>query len=433
MTKIISVEQGSIAEECGIVPGDLLLYVNGKEINDILEFKFLTNDLEFTVTIQKQDGSLEEIEIFNEFYEDFGVEFENALMTKARSCANKCIFCFIDQLPKGMRDTLYFKDDDSRLSFLQGNYITMTNLSDKELDSIVAMRMSPINVSVHCTDPELRVFMLGNKRAGKIIEQMKKLSDAGIIMNCQIVLCPGVNDGEVLDKTLEDLSKFVPNVFSISVVPVGMTKFREGLHKLTAFDKLSALAVIEQVEKWQQKFMSKCGKRVLYAADEFYIMSEKEFPEYEAYEDFPQLENGVGMVSLTEYEFMSEIEENNFSENNSKISIVTGKISEDFIKKLVNKIQNVDCDVYGIVNNFFGERITVSGLVTGTDIIAQLKNKDLGDYLYIPVNMLRHETNVFLDDLTTDDVEKSLDVKIKVISDGFELARELLYGNEVEK
>lgn len=431
MTKIINVEQGSIADECGIVPGDCLVSVNGKEIKDILEFKFLTNDLEFVIEIQKLDGTLEEIEVYNEYYEDFGVEFENALMTKARSCANKCVFCFIDQLPEGMRETLYFKDDDSRLSFLQGNYITMTNLSDKELNSIVGMRMSPINVSVHCTNPELRSFMLGNKNAGKLLEQMKKLADAGIIMNCQIVLCPGINDGEVLDKTLTDLSELIPHVFSISVVPVGITKYRDKLYELKSFTKETSEIVINQVNKWQEKFLDLCGKRLLYASDEFYIMAEKEFPPYENYEDFPQLENGVGMISLTEDEFMTEIEDDDLSQNKDKVSIVTGKISEEFIKNLVSKIKNVDCKVFGIKNNFFGEKITVSGLVTASDIIEQLKNEDIGDVIYIPVNMLRRDTNVFLDDLTTEDVETALGVKVKVIADGTELAKELLNRKEV--
>ncbi len=427
MTKIINVEKGSLAEECGIAPGDYLVDINGKKVNDILEYKFMTADEEFEITIKKADGSYETFDVINEYYEDFGLEFENALMTKARSCANKCIFCFIDQLPEGMRDTLYFKDDDSRLSFLQGNYITMTNLSDKELDSIIEMRMSPINVSVHVTDPDLRCFMLGNKRAGKIMTQLKKLKDAGLIINCQIVLCPGVNDGEVLDNTLNDLLSLTPSVYSISVVPVGLTKYRQGLYDMTPFDKEKATKLLKQVEYWQEKFEKVCGKKTLYAADEFYILSEMQFPNYDDYADFPQLENGVGMVAVTNDEFLSEIAENSVSSKKEEVSIVTGVIAEDFIKSLVSKISNVKCNVYAIKNEFFGERITVSGLITATDIISQLKDKRLGEVLLIPVNMLRQDTDVFLDDLTISDVEKALNVKVKVISSGDELARELLY------
>ena len=425
MTKITFVEPDSLAFEAGIEPGDMLMAVNGREIKDILEFKFITADEEFEITIQKQDGSVEVIDVINEYGEDFGVEFENALMTKARSCANKCIFCFIDQLPKGMRETLYFKDDDSRLSFLQGNYITMTNMSDRDIESIAEMRMSPINVSVQCTNPSLREFMLGNKRAGKLLEQMKKLADAGIVLNCQIVLCPGINDGEELERTLSDLCEFLPSVFSISVVPVGMTKFRKGLYEIKPYTKESSENVINQVEKWQKKFMELCGRRTLYAADEFYIMAEKEFPPYEAYEDFPQLENGVGMSALTIDEFMSELEdgcEGGFK----KVTIVTGMISEAIIKKLVSNIKGIDAEVVGIRNDFFGESITVSGLVTATDIINQLSGKTDGRQVFIPVNMLRADTDVFLDDLTVSDVEKALGCEITVIDDGAHLARELL-------
>ncbi len=425
MTKITFVEPDSLAFEAGIEPGDMLMAVNGREIKDILEFKFITADEEFEITVQKQDGSVEVIDVINEYGEDFGVEFENALMTKARSCANKCIFCFIDQVPKGMRETLYFKDDDSRLSFLQGNYITMTNMSDRDIESIAEMRMSPINVSVQCTNPSLREFMLGNKRAGKLLEQMKKLADAGIVLNCQIVLCPGINDGEELERTLSDLCEFLPSVFSISVVPVGMTKFRKGLYEIKPYTKESSADVINQVEKWQKKFMELCGRRTLYAADEFYIMAEKEFPPYEAYEDFPQLENGVGMSALTIDEFMSELEdgcEGGFK----KVTLVTGMISEAIIKKLVSNIKGIDVEVVGIRNDFFGESITVSGLVTATDIINQLSGKTEGRRVFIPINMLRADTDVFLDDLTVSDVEKALGCEITVIDDGAHLARELL-------
>ncbi len=423
MTKITYVEPGSIADEAGIEAGDFLVALNGKEVNDILEYKFITADCEYEVTVKKADGSYEVIEIVNNYAEDLGLEFENALLTKARSCANKCVFCFIDQLPEGMRETLYFKDDDSRLSFLQGNYITMTNLSDKDLKRITDIKMSPINISVQCTDGEIRKFMLGNKKADKLLNQMQKLNDAGICMNCQIVLCPGINDGEVLDKTLSDISKF-PNVYSTSIVPVGMTKYREKLHKLTPFDKEKSVKLIGQVSEWQQKFLKEQGSVKVYLADEFYIMAEKEFPSYEHYEDFPQLENGVGMARLTIYDFndgIKECEETVYK----KVTVATGVISEKLIKSLVAEIDGIDARVVAIKNDFFGHSITVSGLVTGGDIINQLKDKDLGDYLFIPINMLRADTDVFLDDVTVPEVEKALGVKIIVTQDGHDLALKL--------
>ena len=423
MTKITYVEPGSIAEEAGIEAGDFLVALNGEKVNDILEYKFITADTDYEVTIKKADGEYEVIEIANDFGEDLGLEFENALMTKAKSCANKCVFCFIDQLPKGMRETLYFKDDDSRLSFLQGNYITMTNLSDKDLKRITDIKLSPVNVSVHCTDGETRKFMLGNKRADKILDQMKALDQAGIIMNCQIVLCPGINDGELLDKTLEDLSQF-SNVYSTSIVPVGMTKFRDGLHQLTPFDKEKSIALINQVSAWQEKFKEEKGSVSVYLADEFYIMAEMDFPEYEHYEDFPQLENGVGMARLTIDDFECGIDECEETIS-KKVTIATGKISEKLMKELVLGVDGIDAQVVAIENDFFGHSITVSGLITGGDIINQLKGKDLGEYLFIPVNMLRADTDTFLDDITIPDIEKELNVKVVVINDGRDLALKL--------
>ena len=423
MTKITYVEPGSIAEEAGIEAGDFLVALNGKKVNDILEYKFITADTDYEVTIKKADGEYEVIEIANDFGEDLGLEFENALMTKAKSCANKCVFCFIDQLPKGMRETLYFKDDDSRLSFLQGNYITMTNLSDKDLKRITDIKLSPVNISVHCTDGETRKFMLGNKRADRILNQMKELDKAGIVVNCQIVLCPGINDGKLLDKTLSDISEF-SNVYSTSIVPVGTTKFREGLYDLTPFDKEKSIELINQVSKWQEKFKSETGSVKVYLADEFYIMAEKDFPEYDHYEDFPQLENGVGMARLTIYDFNDGLE---CTEETipKKVTLATGKISEKLMKSLVSEVDGIDAQVVAIENDFFGHSITVSGLITGGDIINQLKGKDLGEYLFIPVNMLRADTDTFLDDVTIPDIEKALNVKIVVINDGHELALKL--------
>lgn len=425
MTKIIAVVPGSIAEEGGIQPGDYLVAINGREVNDILEFKFITADEEYELTIQKPDGSYEVLDIVNQEGEDLGLSFENALMTKARCCANRCIFCFIDQLPKGMRETLYFKDDDSRLSFLQGNYVTLTNLSEREIDNMINMHLSPINVSVQATEPELREFMLGNKRAGRLLEQMKKFAQRGIVMNCQIVLCPGINDGDHLDRSLSDLASFFPQVASISIVPVGISKHREGLYPLKPFDKESSQRVVEQVLAWQERFLRQQGKRMVYLADEFYLMAGLPFPPYDDYEDFPQLENGVGMAALTMEEFEEERKRAGKARA-KKVTVATGEISAPMIRELTQKIQDVDCQVAAIHNDFFGSLITVSGLVTASDMIRQLKGKDLGEALLIPSNMLRTDTNIFLDDLTTEDVERELNTTVVVTRSGSDFAQKLI-------
>lgn len=424
MTKIVRVEPGSIAEEGGICPGDYLVSVNGEEINDILRFRYLTADDEFTIEIKKADGSIEMLEIYNEYGEELGVEFEFPLMTKAKSCANKCIFCFIDQLPKGMRETLYFKDDDSRLSFLQGNYVTLTNLSDKEIANIAAMRMSPINISVQVTDPEKRIFMLGNKRAGNLLERMQVFKDAGIIMNCQIVLCKGINDGEFLDKTLSDLEQFMPEVFSISVVPFGMTKYREGLYPLELFSGDECKNVILQVEKWQKSFLEKYGRRIVYLSDEFYVNAKVELPSYEAYDDFPQLENGVGMLRVTEDEFLDALSEIKKG-TRSKVTVATGTLCAEFLRNMIDKMPDNNCEIVAVKNRFFGETVSVSGLITGTDLIHALKDKDIGEALLIPSNMLRADTDVFLDDVTVGDVEKALNCKVIVTFNGYDLAEKI--------
>lgn len=426
--KIKYVYPDSIAEEAGIVPGDSILKVNGKKVKDILEFRFITADSEYELLVEKENGETELITVINEFNEELGIDFEKPLITGARSCANNCIFCFIDQMPPGMRKTLYFKDDDSRLSFLQGNYVTLTNMSDKELDKIIEMRLSPINVSVHCTDPDTRCFMLGNKRAGRVLSQMKKLTDAGINLNAQIVACPGINDGEVLDRTLKDLSCLLPYLQSISVVPVGITKYRDGLYDLECYNKLSAGKIIEQVEKWQEKYLSICGKRIVYASDEFYITAENEFPSIEKYDDFPQLENGVGMASLFEDEFLKAIKIYG-KISDRKCTLVTGVIFAGILNNLVKKLGD-NFNVIPVVNKFFGEKITVSGLVTGNDLINQLKGIELGEFIVIPESMLRAETEVFLDDVTIADIERELKTKVYVSSDGYSLV-EILTGEEL--
>jgi putative radical SAM enzyme (TIGR03279 family) len=412
---------GSIAQDAGLEEGDIVTKVNGKKISDILEFRFITADEEYELTVLKKDGSVEILTIINEYNEELGIEFEKPLLSGARSCSNNCIFCFIDQMPPGMRETLYFKDDDSRLSFLQGNYVTLTNMSDKELDKIVEMHLSPINVSVHCTNPEKREFMLGNKRAGKILSQMKRLCDAGITLNCQIVACPGINDGDELENTLKDLSSLMPDICSVSVVPVGITKYRQGLYDLKSYTKEEAEEVISIIEKWQNIFTSKFNSRIVCASDEFYITAKKEFPSYEMYEDFPQLENGVGMVSVFKEEFYASLKEININKIKS-CTLVTGVIFADILKELVNNLSE-SIKVVPIINKFFGEKITVAGLVTGNDLINQLKEINLGEFIVIPRCMLRADTEVFLDDVTISDVEKQLNTKVYVSDDAYSLLK----------
>ncbi len=424
MTKIVAVEPGSIADEGGICPGDYLVSVNGEEIHDILRFRYLTADETFTLEIQKTDGTIEMLEVINEYGEDLGITFEFPLMTKAKSCANKCIFCFIDQMPKGMRKSLYFKDDDSRLSFLQGNYVTLTNLSDAEIANIAAMRMSPINISVQVTDPDKRIFMLGNKNAGNLLPRMRIFADAGVLMNCQIVLCKNINDGAVLDNTLSDLEKFIPSVYSISVVPFGATKYRKNLYPIELFSSEECAEVIQQVEKWQERFLKKYGRRTVYLSDEFYLNAGKPLPPYECYEDFPQLENGVGMLRVTEDEFREAALKIPCGKR-KKVTVATGVLSAGFIRYLLNDLKDNHCEVVAIKNIFFGETVTVSGLITGGDLIDALRGKDLGEALIIPSNMLRADTDVFLDDVTVADVEKELNCSVLVSYNGYDLAEKI--------
>lgn len=416
---VIKVEKGSIAEEVGICPGDVLVAINDEEITDIFDYRYQINDEYLEMTFRTPEGEEYVAEIEKDFDEDIGVIFESGLMDEARSCRNKCIFCFIDQLPKGMRKTLYFKDDDSRLSFLQGNYVTLTNMSEKDINHIIFYHLSPINVSVHTTDLELRKTMLKNKNADKVIDIMKRLKDAGIEMNLQVVLCNGINDGDILDKTISDCAKFMPNAHSMSIVPIGLTKYREGLYPMAPFSKEDAEKVINQVEKWQNKFLKDHGTRFVYCADEFYLKAERQLPDAEIFEDFAQYENGVGMLSLFEKEFNDEIEKTEYnSESKRSVSIATGVAAYDLIKKLSDRIMekfpSLNINVYCIKNNFFGEMITVCGLLTGQDIISQLKGKDLGEYLLLPESLLRNSTHTLLDDVEIEDIEKELNIKIKI-------------------
>ena len=414
---ISKVYKDSIAEEIGIEVGDLLIAVNDQKIHDIIEYKFLISDEYIELEIQKRDGEVYIYEIEKDFDEELGIEFVNPIIDKAKSCRNKCIFCFIDQLPKGMRKTLYFKDDDSRLSFLQGNFITLTNMSEEDIQNIIKYRISPINISVHTTNPELRTKMINNKRAGKLLETMKRLADAQIEMNCQIVLCPGYNDKEELDRTLSDLSSLYPYVNSVAIVPVGITKYRENLAKLDIFDYEAANQTINQVHRLQEKYLKELDTRFAFLSDEFYIIAKRPLLNYDEYEGFLQFEDGVGMICKQGTEivrYIGTLEENDDIEKT--ISIATGSSAYEFIcdmaDKIMKKFKNIKINVYKIVNDYFGHTITVSGLITATDIIKQLDKKDLGEALYITRSMLKGDEEVFLDDITLKELEEKLNVKV---------------------
>jgi len=432
---------GSIAEEAGIKPGDIIHKINGRVIHDILEYKFLISDEWLEIEVIKPNGEVEIVSVYNEEYEDLGIDFENPLIDRTRSCSNKCIFCFIDQLPKGMRKTLYFKDDDTRLSFFQGNYVTLTNMSEEDIRRILYMRISPINISVHTTNPELRVKMLGNKKAVNILSAMKKFAQAKIMMNCQIVLCRDINDGNELNRTIQDLSEMYPCVNSISVVPVGLTNFRDKLFKLEPFDSVSSKQVVAQVEKWQNVLLDKYGSRIVYLADEFYLMAQKPIPPYEEYEDFPQIENGVGLIASMKHEFEQGIRElmniqSTIWVPDRVISIATGTAAYSFINELVNRLElmfsELHVNVYAVKNNFFGENVTVAGLITATDMIRQLTSKEHGSELLIPVTMLRKDGDVFLDDISISELERILHVKVvPVENNGFDFIRKIL-GQKIE-
>lgn len=413
-----SVAAGSIAEELDIEPGDILLRINGNEIKDVFDYHYLVNDEFLDLLILKKNGEEWELEIEKEYQEDLGIEFEQGLMDEYRSCRNKCIFCFIDQMPKGMRDTLYFKDDDSRLSFLQGNYITLTNMSDEDIDRIILYKLAPINISVHTTNKDLRCKMLNNRFAGDALDKIKKLYENGIEMNSQIVLCKGYNDGKELDRSIEDLSRYLPYMRSLSVVPIGLTKYRDDLTQVEKFTKEDAVQVLEQIHSHQERIKEEYGSRFVYASDEWYITAGIQIPDADYYEGYGQIENGVGMVrSLIEevHDYLEEVESNKVTR---KISMATGKLAAPFIaqltKDVMSKYKNVEVNVYAIENEFFGKDITVAGLLTGQDIINQLKGKELGEYLILPSVLLRDDEDVLLDDLRISDIERELSIKIRI-------------------
>ena len=415
---ISKVYKDSIADELGIEVGDLLISINGEPIHDIIEYRFLLSDEYLEVEIQKQNREVYIYEIEKDYDDDLGIEFTNPIIDKAKSCRNKCVFCFIDQLPKGMRETLYFKDDDSRLSFLQGNFVTLNNMSEEDINNIIKYRISPINISVHTTNPELRKTMIKNKFAGNLYSIMERLAEAQIQMNCQIVLCPGYNDKEELERTVSDLTKLYPYVNSAAAVPVGITKHREHLPNLEIFNEKTAGETIDQVDKLQKKYLKELGTRFIFLSDEFYIMANRKLLDYDEYEGFIQFENGVGMISKFEREIKDYLE--NLSEDHKskikKVSIATGHSAYEFMcemaKCIMEKCPNVQIDVYKIINNFFGDTITVSGLVTATDIIDQLKDKNLGETLYIPRSMLKADEEIFLDNITLENLSDIMGLEV---------------------
>ena len=414
---IKEVDPNSAASKKGAEAGDILLSINGNEIVDVLDYRFYQVNKKLELVIRKPGGKTKKLKIKKQEYEELGLEFDSYLMDKEHSCKNKCIFCFIDQLPKGMRESLYFKDDDSRLSFLFGNYITLTNLTEHEISRIIKMRISPINVSVHTTNPELRCKMMNNRFAGEALSALKRFSEAGLIMNCQIVACPGINDGEELKRTLTDLEQL--GVQCVAVVPVGLTGYRENLFKLTPYNSEIAAETLEIIESFGDKCKEKHGRRTVYAADEFYIKAGRELPPPEYYEGYPALENGVGLVTLLREEVGFALEDLEPDESlNYKVTVACGECTYEELKKTLaqinEKFPNININVRSIKNEFFGGQIDVTGLVTGGDLIAQLKGEDLGEKLLIPSCMLRFEGDIFLDDVSVDDVREQLDISVKV-------------------
>lgn len=435
-----NVESGSIAAEMEIESGDVLLEINGQSIEDIFDYHYLINDDYITVLIRKKNGEEWELEIEKDYQEDLGIEFEQGLMDDYRSCQNKCMFCFIDQMPPGMRETLYFKDDDTRLSFLQGNYVTLTNLSQKDMDRIIRYHLSPINISVHTMNPELRCRMLHNRFAGESLGKIQCFYEHQIEMNAQIVLCKGVNDGKELDRSIKELSSYMPYMESLSVVPVGLTKFREDLPSLELFEKEEAIAVLDQIHRWQEHFLKEKGTRFVFASDEWYLKAEFPIPQKDYYEGYGQIENGVGMVRS----LLDEVDEAVSARakdpvwtgkmqggSTHHITLATGVLAAPIIQDAVSRISRVWPDIHAevatILNDYFGRDITVAGLLTGQDIIRQLKNQVLGEYLLLPEVLLRSGEEVLLDDLTVTDVEKALQTPVHIVkSDGASLVDAVL-------
>ena len=422
---IDSVQKGSPAFRAGFKAGETLTAINGHEIMDVLDYRFYQDEKKLEVELISDKGKKRLLRVSKREYEDLGLEFSTYLMDKQRSCKNKCVFCFIDQLPPGLRDSLYFKDDDSRLSFLFGNYITLTNITEHEVERIIHMHISPINISVHTTNPALRVKMMNNRFAGEKLEILYRLAGAGIAINCQLVLCPGWNDGAELERTLQDLTA-LESVGCIAAVPVGLTKYREGLAPLTLFDPASAAAVIDCIDRFGEACLKATGSRRVYAADEFYLIAGREMPDAAFYEDFALLENGVGLWALLKSEAVDAVTDEPAPEAPRRVSLATGVSAYPLLRELVDmaaaKWHNLEGMVYPIINDFFGHTINVSGLVTGGDLIKQLKDKPLGDELLIPSVLLRREGDLFLDDVSLNDVEQELGVPVRPVpNDGYAL------------
>ena len=436
---ITAVIPGSIAQELEIKPGDRLLSIDGHDIGDVFDYRFYVNCASMSMVILKENGEEWEFDIEHN-YEDIGLDFDLGLMSECKSCTNKCVFCFIDQMPPGMRETLYFKDDDSRLSFLQGNYITLTNMSERDIDRIIEFKLAPINISVHTTNPALRVRMLHNKFAGSSLKYIDKLYDNKIPMNGQIVMCKGYNDGKELERTISDLIKYTPVMESLSVVPVGMTKFRKGLAKLEPIDEKAACETIDIIEKYQKIAMEKQGMHFVHASDEFYLLAKRKLPEANRYDVYIQLENGVGMLRLLKQEVSEAIRheksrhKKRLTSRKTVISIATGMLPSETLKGLIKRVEavfkHISVRLYPIRNDFFGPNITVTGLITGSDLIKQLRGRELGKRLLLSINMFRSGEEVFLDDLCRADVERELGIKVVIVGrSGYDFVNAIVNEN----
>lgn len=432
--KIENVLNGSYGEKAGVLSGDILVSINGNEIFDVLDYRFYIQSRKLSLSLLRQGEEFSANIRKSDEYADIGLEFNTYLMDKQHSCKNKCIFCFVDQMPKGMRDTLYFKDDDSRMSFLFGNYITLTGLCEREIQRIMDMHISPVNISVHTMNPELRVKMMKNPNAGKVLSVLDRFSEKGIEMNTQLVLCPGINDGDELRFSLEELSKLYPSVKSIAAVPVGLTKYRDGLYPLRTYTKAEASQVIDIIDEFNAHFSFFNGGKILaYASDEFYLIAERPLPDGDYYGEYSQLDNGVGMCTLLKEEFMSALEETPEREVNKKLTLATGYAAYDLLNELCRKAQEkfkgLSIDVIKIKNEFFGSTVTVAGLVTGIDFKTQLEKTDLGEAVLIPRVSLRNEGDKFLDDITVEELSEALKIPvIPVENDGYKLLETIIDG-----
>ncbi len=434
MVKITEVTEGSRSDRAGVRSGDVLISINGNQINDVLDYRFYLTERSVELTLTRE-GEEYSVNIKKREYDDIGLEFETPLMDQKHSCKNKCIFCFIDQNPEGLRESLYFKDDDSRLSFIHGNYVTLTNMTQQDVDRIIKMRMSPINISVHTTNPDLRVRMMKNKHSGEVLKYLNDFAEAGLSMCGQIVLCRGVNDGEELLRSMRDLAALYPAMSSVAIVPAGLTKFRDKLYPLTDFTPEESAEIIDMINDFGDRHKDKHGTRLFYAADEFYLKAGREIPDADYYEDYPQIENGVGMIrSFSDEMGMALKDVRDFAlslDRGREVSLVTGSASYPMIKKQVDMLcalcPNLSVNIYEIVNNFFGRSITVSGLLTGRDICEQLDGRPLGEELLIPQNCLRHGEDVFLCGMTVSEMSDRLGVPVRTSgSDGYELAEAIL-------